>query len=205
MMRRKMLFFDAETEGAELFAHLRANPILGPDATREKNARLVRDALARAADGKPEHWLHTLPEEHELRIMADWLIAFDRLARERSKPDPDPAMIAMHAEDCGRLLERLFWRAGHDPDTGKRPEQLALRASASEVALKADRGGGRASANAERRDEAEEWRAVAREVAAASPVGGKRLEKHILAELMRRGFTARSGSAIRKAIKGIRR
>jgi hypothetical protein len=205
MMRRKMLFFDAETEGAELFAYLRANPILGPDEAREKNARHVRDMLARATEGKPEHWLHALPEADALRIMADWLIAFDRLARERSKPDPDPAMIAMHAEDCGRIQERLWWRAGVDPETRERREELALQTRTSRLALNADRDGGRASANAERHAEAEEWREVAREVAAASPFGGARLETRILEELKCRGFSARSGPAIRKAIKGIGR
>jgi hypothetical protein len=131
MVQRTLLVFDARSEGAELFAHLRANPILGPDATREKNARHVRDVLARAVKGKPKWWIHALPEDDPLRIVADWLIAFDRLAGERSKPDPDPAMIAMHAEDCGRLQERLFWRAGADPETGERREALAVQGRGS--------------------------------------------------------------------------
>ena len=68
-----------------------------------------------------------------------------------------------------------------------------------------DPDGGRASANAARHEEAEKWRAVAREVAETSPFGGARLEERTLAELERRGFKARSGPAIRKAIKGVRR
>ncbi len=152
-----------------------------------------------------KQFVATLDEDKAYRIFWDWLCAYNRLARERAKPQPDIALVVEHAEELGKIHERLYWRAGVDPDTRERREALALQARKSRLALKGDPDGGRASANAARHEEAEKWRAVAREVAETSPFGGARLEERTLAELERRGFKARSGPAIRKAIKGVRR
>lgn len=178
------------------------------DQWRDANAEHVRESLERAAAKRGLHvkqFVATLGEDQAYWIFWEWLCVYNRLARERAKPEPDIALIVMHAEDLGKIHERLYWRAGVDPDTRERREALALQARKNRLALAGDSDGGRASANAKRHDEAEPWREVAREVAAASPFGGARLETRILAELDRRGFPARSGPAIRKAIRGVRR
>jgi hypothetical protein len=209
MMQRKVEIINAHDDPEDFERALRElSSRQSADAYREANAKHVRESLERAAAkrGMPvAQFALSLAEDHAYRIFWDWLCVYNRLTRERGKPEPDIALIVEHAEELGKIHERLRWRSGVDPETRERREVLALRAKNSRLALDGDRDGGRASANAMRREEAEEWRAVAREVAATSPFGGARLEARILAELTRRGLPARSGPAIRKAIAGIRR
>jgi hypothetical protein len=114
--------------------------------------------------------------------------------------------ILIEALRCmGIQEERMYWRAGIDPATRAKREALALQAQKNRLALSGDADGGRASANALRNEEAEEWREIAREVARGCQFGGARLEARINRELADRGFPKRSGPAIRKAIKGVRR
>ena len=157
---------------------------------------------ARAGEKDPD-FQDRFPEDSAQFIARAWLRALRRGRKARERGDILAAMLA--AEEMGQIAEGMFWRRGVDPDTRERREALALRAKNSRLALDGDSDGGRASANAMRHQEAEEWRAVAREVAAKSPFGGARLEMRIVAELTRRGLPARSGPAIRKAIADIRR
>jgi hypothetical protein len=176
------------------------------DEVRDANARHVREGLERAAaQGGMSVVQLTATFAEEDRLFWDWLCVYERLGHERARPEPDIALVIEHAEQLGRLHERLWWRLGIDMATGARREALALQSRRSRMALDGDSDGGRASANAERHAKAEVWRQVAREVASTSPVRGQRLEKSILEELTRRGLPRRSGAAIRTAIAGIRR
>jgi len=207
MMRRKVEEINLEDD-LEAFMKAVTQPRRTADEWRQAQAESVRKQLDRAATRCGTHikgFVYGLPEDDGYRILWDWLCAYQRLMRERSKATPDIAAIVDHAEKMGRIEERFFWRAGRDPETGERRELLALQSRKSRLALAGDRDGGQTSANKRRHDEAEAWRTVAREVAATSPVGGARLENRIRDELKRRGFEPRSGAAIRKAIKGVRR
>lgn len=65
-------------------------------------------------------------------LAARWLQEFVRLQRGRQRLAAGPndqrtlSAIVQHAEQLGRLEERMWWRCGIDPDTGKRREALAL-------------------------------------------------------------------------------
>ena len=73
-------------------------------------------------------------------IAAHWLGAYNSMMTMRAKlvaGDTSPSTIGtmlMHAQEMGRLHERMWWRAGIDPDTGKRREGLALGKRAQEKA-----------------------------------------------------------------------
>lgn len=206
MMQRPALEISLE-EDPEAFLEMATRPTETADEWRQRRVEDFHKQIERAAAKRgmeAKRFLVGLPENDGFRIQWDWLRVHARLMRERSKTNPDIALVVELAEEMGRIDERFYWRAGKDPETGATREALALQSRANRRTLAGDADTGRASENARRHNEAEAWRTVAREVAAKSPVGGARLEKRILEELERRGFARRSGPAIRKAIKGVR-
>jgi hypothetical protein len=116
--------------------HIRKS-CLGPDEIREQvagNARAILDA-----SDLPIPDIGTLNlraygcfgEESLQFIAAQWLREFCRLQRARetltrAEKPTDLSVVIMHAEELGRLQERLYWRQGVDESTGKRREILAL-------------------------------------------------------------------------------
>ena len=203
IMQRRVETFNAEDDPE---AVMRAFACLkGPEQTWADNEAWCLDVLRRAgveglAEKAPDFALR-FPEDTAQWLARAWLRAYRRMKRLRKSGGDVVAMLDA-AEEMGRLKERIWWRRGVDPETRARREALALQARNSRLALAVPSW---AEANAMRREEAEAWRTVAREVAASAPFGGARLEARINAELQRRGLETRSGPAIRKATKGIRR
>lgn len=82
-----------------------------------------------------------LDEDSAQWIAAFWLGAYNRMLAQRRKlvaGDASPSTIGMmviHAQEMGRLQERMWWRAGVDPQTDKRREELALGKRAQEKAI----------------------------------------------------------------------
>jgi hypothetical protein len=74
-------------------------------------------------------------------IAAEWLAAYRGMLAQRAKlvaGDTSPNTIGsmlLHAQEMGRLQERMWWRAGVDPQTGKRREELAIGKQAQEKAI----------------------------------------------------------------------
>lgn len=115
----------------------------GPlDALRRGNAEICRKilgtvGLADLMDGKFVVHLNPLRERglNEASaqwIAAHWLRSYNLLMATRSKVsegDISPKTLAelvMHAEELGKLQERLWWRCGVDPETKEKRESLAL-------------------------------------------------------------------------------
>ncbi|QIE42327.1 hypothetical protein G5B39_10505 [Rhodobacteraceae bacterium SC52] len=65
-------------------------------------------------------------------LAAFWLGAFNRLVNERERLETacgtmdSIKLIVEHAEELGRLEERIWWRCGVDPQTDKPREALAV-------------------------------------------------------------------------------
>ncbi len=111
------------------------------DARNRHNAERCRAILATvglADDGKcgvdfTPLRERGLAENSAQWIAALWLAEYNTLMRFRERfdaGDATPKNIArmlMAAEDMGRLQERLWWRAGVDPESGERREALAIR------------------------------------------------------------------------------
>lgn len=82
-----------------------------------------------------------LTEDTAQWLAAEWLAAFHMLkrCRERFVAGNTSAntigSMLMAAEELGRLQERMWWRCGIDPETGKRREELALGKRAQEKAI----------------------------------------------------------------------
>lgn len=82
-----------------------------------------------------------LDEDSAQFIAAHWLGSYNRMMAHRRNlmaGNADPStigMMLMHAQEMGRLQERMWWRRGIDPDTGKSCEALALGKQAQEKAI----------------------------------------------------------------------
>lgn len=82
-----------------------------------------------------------LAEDSAQYIAAHWLGAYNRMLNTRQKllagdSDPDTiGMMLMHAQEMGRLQERMWWRAGIDPQTSKKREALAVAKRKQEAAI----------------------------------------------------------------------
>lgn len=121
------------------------------DARIEHNAKLFRAIMA--SGGLADLMENTcavdtgklrakgFSEDSEYWIAAHWLGAFNRLRNERTRlvarqgTENTLSLIVEHAQEMGRLQERLFWRAGVDPQTGKRREKLAIGKRAQQLAI----------------------------------------------------------------------
>jgi hypothetical protein len=108
------------------------------DGLRRANAAACRAILAAAGiedDGAPVvnlGRLGALPDRSAAYIAAYWLAAYHSLSRGRAglaagTAAPETlARMLMDAETMGRMQERLWWRAGIDPEAGETRERLAL-------------------------------------------------------------------------------
>jgi hypothetical protein len=82
-----------------------------------------------------------LDEDSAQFIAAHWLAAYNGMMACRQKliagdTTPDNiGMMLVHSQEMGRLQERMWWRAGVDPQTGKRRENLALGKRNQEMAI----------------------------------------------------------------------
>ena len=153
-MQREFLRYDVSgNAGAEereayakAFHECMAQPV--GDGLREENAQRCREILATVGlgdmmDGTCAVDLGKLrdkglAEDSAQWLAALWLRAFNRLHNERARLESGQGnveMIVEHAQELGRIQERMFWRAGADPQTGKRREALALGKRAQERAI----------------------------------------------------------------------
>ncbi len=111
------------------------------------------------------------------------------------------------AFNLGQSTERLRWVAHRAPVTGATPETLALERQKARRAL-IEKSARRQADNAWRQAEAEDWRTVAREIAATRPkyaTAGGRIEDVINKALEDRGIGPKASSTIRKAIRNFNR
>lgn len=159
MMQRETLQYEAHEPGAKeawIKAWDEAVPVAQPDdmpgealdrenATRCKTI-LATVGLADLMEGKCAVNLGPLrekglDEDSAQWIAAHWLGAYNRMMTQRRDlmgGDTSASTISsmlLNAQEMGRLHERMWWRAGIDPQTGKRPEELALGKRAQEKAI----------------------------------------------------------------------
>lgn len=153
-MQREVLRYDvSEDAGAEereaytkAIHEWAAQPV--GDGLREENAQRCREILATVGLGDMMDGTCAvdrgklrdkgLAEDSAEWLAALWLAAFNRLKNERAQLDREKgnvAVIVEHAQELGRIQERMFWRAGVDPQTGKRREELALGKRQQEKAI----------------------------------------------------------------------
>lgn len=128
----------------------------------------------------------------------EWLIIS---IRYEESPDLELAF------SLGEATERLRWVVHRAPVTGATPETLALERQKARRAL-LEKGGRQQAGNAWRQADADDWRRVAREIAATRPkyeTKGGRIEDVINKALKDRGFDTKAPSTIRKAIRHIAR
>lgn len=193
---------------------------------RDRNAEHVRDVLAEAY-GKmdpvwfcrdaPQHLeviraeMSKYPsrfvqsyfgEGHAYSIMQEWLDAYDHLAGERRKVSPDIEIMISLSEDLGKLQERLWWRAGIDPETKAPREKLALERKNSRLKF-----AHHSERNHARKQDAQRWLEVAQRLADAYWQRRPGASKSITAQAVLRDWptdddapTAPSISSIRQKI-----
>lgn len=146
------------------------------DALHRHNAGRCRAILATVAlsdDGKCA--VNTGPlrekglaENSAQWIAAHWLAEYNALRRGRERfeaGDVTPGNLSrmlMATEEMGRLQERMWWRAGVDPDTKAKRETLALERKKSRLALRNN-----PDRNHERKVSAAQWSKVAQDLANA--------------------------------------
>lgn len=154
MMQREMLRYDvsgdAGAEEREAYTQAIHKWMAQPvgDELREENAQRCREILATVGLGDMMDGTCAidrgklrdkgLSEDSAQWLAAHWLAAFNRLQNERARLEAgqgNEALIVEHAQELGRIQERMFWRAGVDPQTGKRREELALGKREQEKAI----------------------------------------------------------------------
>lgn len=139
MMQRETLQYDPREPGAReacIAAWDAAVPMARPgdmpgDAYDRETAKRCKEIIEKSKEVNSPEGPRATEADAEW-IAAEWLAAFGRMRAQRDRlmagdtsPDTIGAML-MHAQDMGRLQERMAWRAGVDPQTGKRGEALAL-------------------------------------------------------------------------------
>lgn len=161
MMEYEVVHADSPEAALQAMRDWAAAGLHDPDQVRASNAAHVRAALAGAyarmdparlwrkdpdkvetfgplMKAHPEHFVTMyFGENSHYAIMREWLEAFDRMEIARAGTPPDLAAFGMWAERCGRLQERLFWRAGVDPATRDTRESLAVTGRKVRLAQKA--------------------------------------------------------------------
>ncbi len=109
-----------------------------------------------------------LAENSAQWIAAHWLAEYNALVKAKERViagDASPGNLGrmlLAAEEMGRLQERLWWRAGVDPETRERRETLALERKKSRLALAKN-----SERNHERQLTAQLWLDVAQPLADA--------------------------------------
>jgi len=114
-----------------------------PRNVREENAKRCRDILAKAGveSGGIEaaRSLVSLTEDSAERLAAEWLGSYRHIEalKEKAAAGDRRAIndLIDEAEHLGVIQERMWWRRGIDPQTGKRREELALGKRAQEKAI----------------------------------------------------------------------
>ncbi len=148
------------------------------DALHRHNAERCRAILA--TDGMTDDGMCAvnigtlrakgLAENSAQWIAAHWLAEYNALTRGRERfeaGDVSPnnlSRMLMATEEMGRLQERMWWRAGVDPLTGKRREELAISGKKQTRVLDDHRN----SANEKKREKAEKRQKIVAEFAAQS-------------------------------------
>jgi hypothetical protein len=141
MMEHTQLQYDLTANGGEVewqasIEHMMKS-FVGPDDRRDQVAAKIQALLE--ASGLPDPGVAALnhevyghlSEDSAQYIGAHWLMSYHRLVSEReelagtAKPS-NIELIVMHAEELGRLQERLYWRQGFDEATGKRRETISF-------------------------------------------------------------------------------
>ena len=154
MMQREVLRYDVTRDAGpeerkaytEALHSCMAQPV--GDELREANAQRCREILATVGLGDMMDGTCAidtakllekgLSEDSAQWIAASWLRAFNRLKNERTRLEAgqgDVSLVVRYAEELGRIHERMFWRLGVDPQTGKKREELALGKREQEKAI----------------------------------------------------------------------
>jgi hypothetical protein len=129
----------------------------GPEQRWRETEAWCLEILRRSGTSESDHYFaRRFPEDTVQYLAREWLLAWHRAQGARERGDFVVAM--MFAEGMGVLRERMFWRQGIDPETGKRPEELALRERAA--------AGNRRAGGATNAAAAEARRAIAHRLAA---------------------------------------
>lgn len=183
MMQRETLIYDltknagkAEIkECTEAIRRWFAQPV--GDELREENAQRCREILdtvglgdmmeGTCAVNNGKLRAKGLNEDSAQWLAALWLGAFNRLRIAQTHVEAgkgDVSLLIDHAQELGRIQERMFWRSGVDPETGERREKLALERRHARKRF-AEVSEGRSAANAKRKDEAMKLTRIAQGIA----------------------------------------
>jgi len=181
----------------EAMRHFMTRPV--GDEKREVNAQRCRDFLGRVGLGDMMITSYAIDEE-KLRskglaensaqwLAACWLRTFNRLQDEVTRINAgqgDVSLLVSISEELGRIGERMYWRAGVDPQTGKTHEKLAIGKQSQELST-----GKAAKARREKASENEpDWwdhaRIRAREIRQSRPDLSRSRIAELIAEEVRR-------------------
>lgn len=183
MMQQEVLRYDVTRDAGkaerdaytEALYRCMAQPV--GDDLREANAQRCREILATVGLGDmmdntcaidtEKLRAKGLAEDSAEWLAASWLRSFNRLQNERKRlaaEKGDVSLVVEHAQELGRIQERMFWRVGVDPQTGERREQLALERRHSRKQF-AEVSEGRSAANAKRHEEAVKLTDIAQDIA----------------------------------------
>lgn len=148
MMQRVSLQYDPREPGAieaVVKAWDAAVPVAQPgdmlgDALDRENAARCRAIIEKSKQVNPPGGPGATEADAEW-IAAEWLAAYNAMLVQRAKLIAGEAIpnsigfMLLAAQEMGRLQERMWWRARIDPQSGKRPEELALGKRAQEKAI----------------------------------------------------------------------
>jgi hypothetical protein len=128
---------DNPDEDMNAFTEYAMTSIMGFDERREQNAVAFRAFLQKTGDLDLTSVLvlhetcNRYAEDALEHLVAKWLIEYHHINMERaeiassSNPQNLDYLIERSVE-LGRLQERIYWRQGNDPTTGKKRETLGL-------------------------------------------------------------------------------
>ena len=187
-MVQREVFHDFESAD-EMAALLRKNMLAGGPEKRWAQREAFYLEILRRSGASPEDY----PEDSAQHIAICWLRAWRAAQNAREKGDL--LALMMHAEEMGLQTERMYWRAGVDPNTRERREALVLREKAVNAGR---RDGGKTNATA-----AAGRRAIAQSLAAeivggrTRPISGRDLAVRVLSAWPE-GHPAPSEGAVRR-------
>jgi hypothetical protein len=159
IMQREILQYELHELGAleawakawdEIISNAKPDDLPGDSDDRDNAARcreiLAKVGLADLMDNKRAVDLRPLikkkmAENSAPYLAAHWLGAYHRMMAQRQRllsdgPDGETiGVMLMNAQEMGRLHEAFRWRVDVDPQTGKRPEELAIGKRKQEKAI----------------------------------------------------------------------
>lgn len=118
-----------DRENAERFRAILATAGLA-DLMDGKCAVDCRPLIAKGLNEASAQWIAA----HWLAAYQSMLMQRQRLVDEQTSRTTIGKML-MDAQEMGRLQERMWWRAGVDPKTGKKRESLAVGKQKQEMAI----------------------------------------------------------------------